>query len=310
MEDEHAPLRWGIGQRLEFLEFRLFWEGQINRTDLMTRFGISAPQASNDFTKYVQLSPENMKYEPRQRTYLATRDFKPILYDPNARQFLADLRGIADDAVEKERTWLGLVPAYAITPTPRRRLDPLALRTILVAIRTNQAIRIVYQSMSSPEPTTRWITPHALAYDGARWNVRAWCNQRFEFLDFLLARMLNLTETRHHQINPSHDLEWNREIILRVGPRNELSDDQKRVVALDYGMTDGVLEQPLRLRMAYYFERNLLIDKDGATLSPKRVHLTLLNREELEEMRSTVKAEQELINHAIALGAEQADSEA
>ena len=28
-------------QRLEFIEFRLFWEGHMNRIDLMDQFGVS-----------------------------------------------------------------------------------------------------------------------------------------------------------------------------------------------------------------------------------------------------------------------------
>ena len=39
-------MRWGVEKRLEFIEFRLFWEGGINRADIMERFGVSVPQAS------------------------------------------------------------------------------------------------------------------------------------------------------------------------------------------------------------------------------------------------------------------------
>ena len=43
-----GSVRWGIERRLEFIEFRLFWEGHINRGDLMAAFGISINQASTD----------------------------------------------------------------------------------------------------------------------------------------------------------------------------------------------------------------------------------------------------------------------
>ena len=48
MGEERAELRWGIEQRLEFIEFRLFWEGHVNRSDLMDQFGVSVNQASTD----------------------------------------------------------------------------------------------------------------------------------------------------------------------------------------------------------------------------------------------------------------------
>ncbi|WP_348525014.1 hypothetical protein [Pararhodobacter sp. SW119] len=51
MGDERAELRWGIEQRLEFIEFRLFWEGHVNRSDLMDQFGVSVNQASTDLNR-------------------------------------------------------------------------------------------------------------------------------------------------------------------------------------------------------------------------------------------------------------------
>ena len=41
-----VDLRWGIERRLEFIEFRLYWEGRVNRADLTSVFGISTVQAS------------------------------------------------------------------------------------------------------------------------------------------------------------------------------------------------------------------------------------------------------------------------
>ena len=39
MVNERSELRWGVEQRLEFIEFRLFWEGHVNRSDLMDHSG-------------------------------------------------------------------------------------------------------------------------------------------------------------------------------------------------------------------------------------------------------------------------------
>lgn len=299
MDNTGSHLRWGVGQRLEFIEFRLYWEGQINRGDLMQRFGISTPQATSDLGRYQSLAPRNVRYDPRLRTYVAAPEFSPVLYEPSARQYLADLRAIADDAVEKQHTWLGTVPGYAVTPTPRRRLEPHKLRTVLEAIRGQQALRVVYQSLTRPSPTDRWLTPHALAYDGARWHVRAWCDTRKEFRDFLLARMLTISEGRYHPINAQHDLEWNREVTLRIGPRPELPEHQRHVLELEFGMEGGFLEISLRLRMAYYLERNLLLDKAAAKLPPERAQLTLLNRDEVSELRRRTEREQGRINQEL-----------
>src|SRR4051812_12929140 len=94
MEGAPSRLRWGIGQRLEFMEFRLVWDRQINRSDLQKRFEISTPQASSDIARYLALAPHNVRYDPHQKAYVASPRFSPVLYVPSARQYLADLRSI------------------------------------------------------------------------------------------------------------------------------------------------------------------------------------------------------------------------
>ena len=46
MGEEPKDLRWGVECRLEFIEFQLFWEEQLNRSDLIEMFGIPVQQAS------------------------------------------------------------------------------------------------------------------------------------------------------------------------------------------------------------------------------------------------------------------------
>ena len=55
MDEETPELRWGVERRLEFIEFRLYWEGGINRSDIMDQFGVSVPQASKDLSQYQEL---------------------------------------------------------------------------------------------------------------------------------------------------------------------------------------------------------------------------------------------------------------
>ena len=62
-----AALKWGVERRLEFVEFRLFWEGSINRADLVEFFGVSVPQASKDLALYQERAPGNMDYDTREK---------------------------------------------------------------------------------------------------------------------------------------------------------------------------------------------------------------------------------------------------
>ena len=68
MAKEVGDLRWSVEQRLEFIEFRLFWQGQVNRSDLIETFQVSINQASGDLTKYSDLAPGNMVYNVRVRS--------------------------------------------------------------------------------------------------------------------------------------------------------------------------------------------------------------------------------------------------
>ena len=75
-------LPWGVKMRLEFIEFRLFWEERINRADLISVFNISIPQASADFSKYHKLFPGNMTYDMKGKFYYASPNFKPFIMKP------------------------------------------------------------------------------------------------------------------------------------------------------------------------------------------------------------------------------------
>ena len=55
-----ASTCWGQDRRVEFIDFRLRWEGLLNRADLTGFFGISIPQASLDPAKYIALPPKNL----------------------------------------------------------------------------------------------------------------------------------------------------------------------------------------------------------------------------------------------------------
>ena len=96
-------LRWGVEQRLEFIEFRLFWEGGINRSDITGFFGVSVPQASKDLTQYQELAPDNVRYDRSEKRYFATDSFCPRFLKPDADHYLAQLLFAADPALHHAR---------------------------------------------------------------------------------------------------------------------------------------------------------------------------------------------------------------
>ena len=75
---DKPSLRWGVEQKLQFIEFRLFWEGHVNRGDLIDKFGISQNQASGDLNRYIALAPDNMIYDKSGKSYVRSSSFNPI----------------------------------------------------------------------------------------------------------------------------------------------------------------------------------------------------------------------------------------
>ena len=132
MELSESPaLRWSQRQRFAFIERRLYWEGVLNRQDLMTRFGISAPQASMDVQRYDELAPCNVEFDRSRKVYVALPGFKPKYFEPSARHYLNQLLLQSDQAVPAFESWLGKEPDFAAIPRVRRKMDAETLRRAL-----------------------------------------------------------------------------------------------------------------------------------------------------------------------------------
>jgi hypothetical protein len=286
---EIGKMRWSVEQRLEFIEFRLLWDGQLNRSDLTEKFDISVPQASMDLARYQALAPHNIRYDGRLKTYVAASSFKPIVSNPTARQYLSQLRSIADQVLAANETWIGWIPPFEVVPLVRRQLAVGILRSATEAIRKSLSVRVNYQSFSQPRPMWRWLTPHALGFDGFRWHVRAWCHEYRDFRDFVLARFLAVGESRTDGVDSSADREWHTKVTLRIGPHPRMKEGQRRAIERDFGMTNGVVNVISRVCLSYYVERQLGLDLEPAQVPPERQQVVLLNRAEVEKLRKELR---------------------
>lgn len=279
MENVMSELRWGVEQRLKFIEFRLFWEGHVNRSDLMDQFGVSVNQASTDLNRYIGFAPDNMVYDKSARTYVRGSKFKPRFLDPDPDRYLAQLRSVADGILGPEDFWIATLPPCASAPKPVRGVNPLTLRSVLGAIRRSEAIEVNYQSLSGPEPRWRWIAPHALAFEGFCWHTRAFCLMDECFKDFLLSRILDIRGSRVSDTSADDDYDWHSEITLEVGPHPDLSETQAKIIALDYGMKGGKAQIKVRRALLYYVLRQLGLDPAPGARRPQGQQIVLLNQD-------------------------------
>jgi len=278
-------MRWGVEKRLEFIEFRLFWEGGINRADIMERFSVSVPQASKDLSLYEEKAPGNLVYDKRQKRYLAAPGFKPAFLKPEADIYLSQLRSVSDRVVSTEETWLSDMPETDAMPVPHRLVDVDVLRALLTAIRRQRAVEILYQSMNPArsKPTWRWITPHAFGNDSLRWHVRAYCHIDKKFKDFLLSRCLEARGDGESGASPEDDVFWNETFQVVLSPNPELSQNQRAVVAQDYDMKGDQVSVPVRRALLYYFEKRLRLDAVSALDAPHETPVVIANRDEFAQ---------------------------
>ena len=274
-------VNWNVERRYEFIEFRLYWQGNINRSDLMEAFGISVQQASKDLTNYIEGRKSNLTYDKRLRTYLRGRNFRPRYFQPDAAEYFAQLQAVEQGLVAEEQSWISFFPSFGATPTPARGVPPETLRDLLAAIREPAALQVTYQSMSRPEPSARWIEPHALAFDGFRWHARAFCQNDQVFKDFLLSRIVEVGEQGPVTAEPSADEAWHTEVVLQIGPHPDLSDNQRRAIEMDYGMDEGSAQIAVRRALLFYALKRLGLDTDPAARRPQDQQIVLLNRDEV-----------------------------
>jgi len=278
VETERAVLRWGVERRLEFIEFRLFWEGYVNRGDLMEAFGVSVNQASTDLNRYIGMAPTNMAYDKSARAYVRGPDFAPLFLKLDASRYLSQLRSVADGILDKADAWIGRLPEFDAAPAPVRGVDAKTLRMVVAGIRRAEAIEIKYQSLSRPDPKWRWIGPHAIGFDGFRWHARAFCEIDQAFKDFVLSRILETRGTRPRTSDPAADADWHKHVLLEIGPHPELSETQQKVIALDYGMKANKVAIRVRRALLYYTLKRLGLDTDPAARRPQDQQIVLLNR--------------------------------
>lgn len=273
-------MRWGVEKRLEFIEFRLFWEGGINRADIVDQFGVSVPQASKDLTLYEEKAPGNLIYDKSAKRYKAADDFKPVFMLPNASTYLAHLRETNGGASGVTEAWLASAPAHDALPIPHRRVEAGVLRDVLKAVREGQSIEVFYQSMSANKHTPEWrrISPHALGNDGLRWHIRAFCHIDHKFKDFILSRCM---KTRKHElsgVSANDDKLWHDRFAVALAPNPALSENQRSIIAQDYEMTNGRTEVMVRKALLYYFLKRLRLDVADKLDNPHEVPVVVANR--------------------------------
>lgn len=283
-------LTWDQKLRFRLIEIVLQWEGRLTAKHLMAAFNIGRQQASRDINSYRKnCAPEGIKYDSRLKGYKPTTRFSPRFSEGKVDEYLMLLHQ------EKQQEYMstdcgtslpfldlryGHIEALNV---PVRHIDPVIVRGLVQAARHQLRVDIDYISLSSEEESGRNIVPHTLVYDGIRWHVRAYCEKKGDYLDFVMSRFRGTPELL--DVSPKGrelDREWNTLVKAIVVPNPKLTEKQQGIIASDYSMPDGQLIIEQRIPLLHYALERLQVSYDGEHgRQPLHFPLVLVNREEL-----------------------------
>lgn len=280
LSTETSKPRWGQAGRLAFIDLRLQYDGRINRSDLMSYFDISVPQASTDMRLYKELAPGNVAYDASARVFVALPEFKAQYKRSSASRYLDDVHRLARGVVEPDESFVGFIPPTGIVATPVRAIEAGEVATLVQAIRDKAPLEVRYQSMDHPTSLSLVISPHAMGFDGLRWHVRAWCHERKMFRDYAIGRLhIDGVATGADEIDPALDKGWNTQVEVVLVPHPKLSPDQRDVVMRDYDMSDGKVILNCRKAMLFYTLRHLNLGDLKVLDNPAAQHVVIENHE-------------------------------
>jgi predicted DNA-binding transcriptional regulator YafY len=254
---------WAARERLRVLEMLLWWRGWVGRADLLERFGISAAQASSDFQKYLEINGKKISYQTSRKRYEASADFDCRLHTPSLEEAVRVLLGgeaLQEMPLDPKGSDLEKVSFLVL---PKRRATPAIARRIFVALLAGQRLRVFYHSVNSNAAAWRYLRPAALAWDGRRWHVRAWCENRLEWRDFVLGRISQAQWPEPAVDELPEDDDWLAWEVVKLRINPELGEEAQASLKMDYGLETDVMEVRVRRALKGYLLAEMFIDGQG-----------------------------------------------
>jgi predicted DNA-binding transcriptional regulator YafY len=242
-------------ERLAYVEFRLYFMGEIGRPDLAGRFGVAPAGATRDLALYREIAPHNIEFDGSSKVYRIGKAFSPIFEHAPQRVLSALSLGFGDGVDGETKP---LLPCESPAALSNPQMEVLA--PICRAIHAKRPVAIRYHSMSNGE-SERVIVPFALVDTGLRWHVRAFDRKSGEFRDFVITRIeapiLVDEETKANE-RPDNDIQWTRIVEVELVPHPDQS--RPEITVRDFNMANGVLEMKLRAAIAGYMLRRWSVD--------------------------------------------------
>ncbi len=244
-------ISWQLKKRFQFIEWHLMWERKFNARPLMEYFGISRYQATKDLKNYIIYAPNNvLSYDHLSKCYRPTTSFSPIFTNESPEEYLRTINDISD---HEGAASIGEVPKLI------RHIETGVLPSIMLSIDSKMAIDINYASANSPSGKNRRVWPTTLVYASNRLHLRAYCNERLDYRDFNVSRILSVPCITDIVRPPVIDVSWETKIEIKLVPNPALSNDARKLIAREFNLKKGVRVLNLRAALVQYFIQDNLL---------------------------------------------------
>lgn len=261
MGNRTSEENWAGRERLGGIERWLYWRGWVKRRDVSEIFGVSTAQASADLQRYQELNPGAMVYNMSRKCYEGAEKMQCVMRK-------ADFGG----AVAQFLGWVGFATAgrgdgVEVVELPVRSILPKAERAVMMALLNARGVQMRYLAVNASGADSterRWVRPTQLVWDGGRWHMRAWCEMREGYRDFVLSRIDEIGWPEERDGELPVDEEWEEKVTIELTPNAELSAKARWALETDYDLKPGeLLKIETRKALEQYVLERMGVERHG-----------------------------------------------
>lgn len=268
MTGSRHPAHW-------LIELLAWWEGSVQPSQLAAYWQCTRQHASKKLNIYRAEHPHALGYNEARKAYFPTDSFTPVHISCEANEYLNWLIGYSPSPQQQLATWTW--------QPPPRNITPQLMRPLVQALREGLRVDVEYGSMSRAGRNGRIIAPHHLVKTSSRWHLRAWCEEKRQYLDFVLSRFHGIPDLLDKSEQAAKgDSAWNTEvdIVLAADPR--LSPEIQHTIQQDYGMKNNRLIVRSRACMVNYTLQGLNLDPGKLEASAEAQQIVIVNLNDIK----------------------------
>lgn len=266
--DENISRKLSLQQveRLAFIDYRVYYLGDISRQDIGDEFKITDSAASGDLKLYREFRPENITIDGKTKKNTLTHDtFHPLIkIKPSiALDFLVN--GFSRSALIKKR---GIIDSD-VCNILHEKLNSSFVACITRAIKNKTGVLIKYFSNNSENREERIVYPVAVFDVDDAWYFRALDatsgSESLDFKSFKFSRLINAAPTGDDMganffQDLTFDAEWNTYLPIDLCIHPKLEEKSREMLSLEYGFKEDCMSIQCRLAFLFFFEKKMKID--------------------------------------------------